>query len=252
MAGPSSPAIVVVGSGLAGFGVLRELRKLSPEAKLTLVTLEAGNFYSKPALSTALAKGKTADTLITSNAEKMAAQLKLDARAGREAEAIDRAGQALLTTGGPLILMLNACVALGATLLVAVTVPVLLTLLLEIVTSLRHGEIGLDIVAALVSIAAVVALLRFWQPARVWRFPDEPGYDLVGLTVDEALPQVDKFLDNAAISERREVRVIHGRGIGQRRAEMRRLFAAREDVAAFSDAPPERGGNGATVVLFKT
>jgi len=97
----ASPQIVVVGSGLAGFGVLRELRKLAPEAKLTMVTLEDGHFYSKPALSTALAKGKTAATLVTSNAEKMIAQLKLDARIGREAEAIDRSGKALCTTGGP-------------------------------------------------------------------------------------------------------------------------------------------------------
>lgn len=96
-----APAIVVVGSGLAGFGVLRELRRLSPDAKLTMVTLEDGHFYSKPALSTALAKGKSADSLITSNGQKMAAQLKLDARIGREAEAIDRAGKMLLTTGGP-------------------------------------------------------------------------------------------------------------------------------------------------------
>ncbi|MEJ6011118.1 FAD-dependent oxidoreductase [Novosphingobium aquae] len=101
MAGGSPPSIVVVGSGLAGFGVLRELRRLSPDAKLTLVTMEDGHFYSKPALSTALAKEKTADTLITSNAGKMALQLKLDARTGRQAEAIDRAGKALLTTGGP-------------------------------------------------------------------------------------------------------------------------------------------------------
>ncbi len=101
MASTVPPSIVVVGSGLAGFGVLRELRKLSPDAKLTMVTLEDGHFYSKPALSTALAKGKTADTLVTSNAEKMTAQLKLDARIGRQAEAIDPAGKALLTTGGP-------------------------------------------------------------------------------------------------------------------------------------------------------
>lgn len=93
----------MVGSGLAGFGVLRELRKLSPEARLTMVTLEDGHFYSKPALSTALAKGKTAETLVTSNAEKMIAQLKLDARIGREAEAIDRTGKALCTTGGPIL-----------------------------------------------------------------------------------------------------------------------------------------------------
>ncbi|MBB35951.1 MAG: pyridine nucleotide-disulfide oxidoreductase [Hirschia sp.] len=101
MADTSPPSIVVVGSGLAGFGVLRELRRRSPEAKLTLVTLEDGHFYSKPALSTAFAKGKTAETLVTSDARKIATQLKLDVRVGREAEAIDRTGKALLTTGGP-------------------------------------------------------------------------------------------------------------------------------------------------------
>ncbi len=98
----ATSTVVVVGSGLAGFGVLRELRRLSPEARLVMVTLEDGHFYSKPALSTALAKGKTSETLVTTPAEKMIANLKLDARIGREAEAIDRAGKALLTTGGPI------------------------------------------------------------------------------------------------------------------------------------------------------
>ncbi len=99
----SAPAhVVVVGSGLAGYGVLRELRRLSPEARLTLVTLDDGHFYSKPALSTALSKGKAADTLVTTSGEKMAAQLRLDLRSGRAAEAIDAQGQVLLTTGGPI------------------------------------------------------------------------------------------------------------------------------------------------------
>ncbi|MDB5738393.1 MAG: pyridine nucleotide-disulfide oxidoreductase [Sphingomonas bacterium] len=94
--------VVVVGSGLAGYGILRELRKLAPDAKLTLITGDDGHFYSKPALSTALAKGKHADTLVTMPAEKMKAQLKLDLRAGRAVEAIDAEGRVLLTTGGPL------------------------------------------------------------------------------------------------------------------------------------------------------
>src|SRR3546814_5826406 len=65
-------------------------------------TRDDGHFYSKPALSTALAKGKVADTLVTTPAAKMVAQLRLDLRAGREAEAIDAAGKVLLTTGGPI------------------------------------------------------------------------------------------------------------------------------------------------------
>src|SRR3546814_4971667 len=100
MAETVSPHIVVVGSGLAGYGVLRELRKLAPDARLKLVTRDDGHFYSKPALSTALAKGKVADKLVTTPAAKMVAQLRIDLRAGREAEAIDAAGKVLLTTGG--------------------------------------------------------------------------------------------------------------------------------------------------------
>lgn len=108
-----SPHIVVIGSGLAGYGVLRELRKLAPDARLTLVTQDDGHFYSKPALSTALAKGKVADTLVTTAAEKMAAQLKLNLRAGRVVEAIDRQDKAVLTTGGP-IFYDRLVLALGA------------------------------------------------------------------------------------------------------------------------------------------
>jgi len=36
-----------------------------------------------------------------------------------------------------------------------------------------------------------------------------------------------------------------------RRAEVRRLLAARSDVAGFFDAPPERGGTGATIVVLR-
>jgi len=74
----ASPApIVVVGSGLAGYGVLRELRRLDPAVPLVLVSADAGHFYSKPGLSTALAKRKSAPELVTSRAEAMASQLKL-------------------------------------------------------------------------------------------------------------------------------------------------------------------------------
>jgi rubredoxin-NAD+ reductase len=105
--------IAVVGSGLAGYGVLRELRKLDPRAELVLITLDDGHFYSKPALSTALAKGKHAGSLITTPGEKMAAQLRLDLRPGRELEAIHLEGRALLTTGGP-VFYDKAVLALGA------------------------------------------------------------------------------------------------------------------------------------------
>ena len=47
----------VVGTGLAGHTLARELRKLRPEVEITLVTRDAGDFYSKPALSNAVSAG---------------------------------------------------------------------------------------------------------------------------------------------------------------------------------------------------
>jgi DNA-nicking Smr family endonuclease len=63
---------------------------------------------------------------------------------------------------------------------------------------------------------------------------------------------VEEYLRLAREAGFREVRLIHGRGIGVRRAEVRRLLSGREDVADFFDAPPERGGSGATVVLLRS
>jgi DNA-nicking Smr family endonuclease len=61
---------------------------------------------------------------------------------------------------------------------------------------------------------------------------------------------VGEYLREARRLGWREVRLIHGKGVGVRRAEVRRLLAAREDVADCFDAPPERGGSGATVVIL--
>jgi rubredoxin-NAD+ reductase len=67
--------IVIIGTGLAGYQLAREFRKLDPDAPLTIVTVDDGKYYSKPLLSTALTSGKTAETLPTSTAEIMALQL---------------------------------------------------------------------------------------------------------------------------------------------------------------------------------
>lgn len=100
--GTQPARITVVGSGLAGYGVLRELRRLAPDAALTLITADDGHFYSKPAISTAFAKGKVPEALVTTPAAKNAAQLNLDLRARCCVEAIDPVRQVLTTTAGSL------------------------------------------------------------------------------------------------------------------------------------------------------
>ena len=71
---PDSSTIVVIGSGLAGYTLIREIRKLDKTVAITLITREPGYFYSKPMLSTALASKKEASQLITTASEGMASQ----------------------------------------------------------------------------------------------------------------------------------------------------------------------------------
>jgi DNA-nicking Smr family endonuclease len=60
------------------------------------------------------------------------------------------------------------------------------------------------------------------------------------------------YLEECARRGLREVRVIHGRGTGTQRAVVRRLLATHPDVVDFADAPPDRGGWGATVAYLRT
>ena len=96
----SQSGIVIIGSGLAGFTVIRELRKLDKTVPITLVTREPGYFYSKPMLSTALASKKSAEQLVSTNAEGMAAQLEITILGETDVSAIDAATQTIETSKG--------------------------------------------------------------------------------------------------------------------------------------------------------
>jgi len=51
--------VVIVGSGLAGWTVARELRKLDAAVPIVMVTASPGHFYAKPTLSNALALARS-------------------------------------------------------------------------------------------------------------------------------------------------------------------------------------------------
>ena len=97
---PSSSGIVIIGSGLAGYTVIRELRKLDKTIPITLVSKEPGYFYSKPMLSTALASNKSAEQLVSTNAEGMATQLEMTILSETDVTAIDTAAQTIATSKG--------------------------------------------------------------------------------------------------------------------------------------------------------
>ncbi len=79
-----------------------------------------------------------------------------------------------------------------------------------------------------------------------------PGeINLVGLRVEEALPRVDKLLDDAALSDRREIRVIHGFGSGRLRKAVADLLEGHPHVATFRAGGAGEGGGGVTIVELK-
>lgn len=81
--------------------------------------------------------------------------------------------------------------------------------------------------------------------------PIEDSFDLHSFRPEDLASVLEEYLREARAAGLAEVRIIHGKGIGVRRAEVRRLLGERGDVSSFFDAPPERGGSGATIALLK-
>jgi rubredoxin---NAD+ reductase len=79
--GSRGDPVVIVGTGLAGYTVAREWRKLDADTPLVMISRDDGSFYSKPALSNALAQRKTPEQLAMSDARTMAEQLRATIRA---------------------------------------------------------------------------------------------------------------------------------------------------------------------------
>jgi dsDNA-specific endonuclease/ATPase MutS2 len=62
---------------------------------------------------------------------------------------------------------------------------------------------------------------------------------------------VEEYLNEAARAGLRSVRIIHGKGIGVQREMVRSILARTSFVLDWTDAPPEAGGLGATIVRLK-
>ena len=79
---------------------------------------------------------------------------------------------------------------------------------------------------------------------------DEARHEInvIGLTVDEALPMVDKFIDTALLANLETVTVIHGSGSGRLRDGIQSYLKVHKAVTGFEHGDPLRGGLGVTVV----
>lgn len=89
--------VVIIGSGLSGYSLARELRKRDSNLPLLMITSDDGASYSKPMLSTGFTKGKSAGELAQADAGAMAEQLNMAIRTNTLVTGIDsRAHEVLI------------------------------------------------------------------------------------------------------------------------------------------------------------
>ncbi len=110
----SRKPIVIIGSGLAGYSVIREFRKFDVEAPVLILSADHGGFYTKPMLSNALATGKTPASLLNSSAEHMADQMKAIIRPYSRVISIDPSNKNLVLQDGEKLNYDQLVLALGA------------------------------------------------------------------------------------------------------------------------------------------
>ena len=75
--------------------------------------------------------------------------------------------------------------------------------------------------------------------------------NVIGMTVDQAIDRVTKFLDDTLVTDIHEVRIVHGHGTGQLRKGLHQFLKGHPLVIKYSPAPDNQGGGGATIVELK-
>jgi hypothetical protein len=76
-------------------------------------------------------------------------------------------------------------------------------------------------------------------------------FDLHTIPPREVRAVVEEYLREARRAGFRQVRIIHGKGVGVQRETVRNVLARTAFVERFTDAPPEAGGWGATVATLR-
>jgi rubredoxin-NAD+ reductase len=106
-------SIVILGTGLAGYTLARELRKLDSSTPLHLISRDDGSFYSKPVLSNALAQQKAPGQIALNGAADMERQLAATLSPHVSVSAIDGAAHHL-TIGDQTVTYSKLVLAVGA------------------------------------------------------------------------------------------------------------------------------------------
>ena len=82
-------------------------------------------------------------------------------------------------------------------------------------------------------------------------FSVSPEVNLIGMTTDEAVPTMEKYLDDAYLAHLPSVRVVHGRGTGALKTACHKRLKQLKYVKDFRLGEFGEGGTGVTIVTFK-
>ncbi len=75
--------------------------------------------------------------------------------------------------------------------------------------------------------------------------------NVIGMTVDQAIDRVSRFLDDTLVTDIHEIRIVHGHGTGQLRKGLQAYLKTHPQVQKHYPAPENQGGGGATIVELK-
>jgi rubredoxin-NAD+ reductase len=92
--------VVIIGSGLAGHSLARELRKLDADVSITLVCADTGEIYAKPTLSVAFAQAKLPDAIPHMRADAFSRQFGVTMKTQTRVRAIDTEARCVSTDAG--------------------------------------------------------------------------------------------------------------------------------------------------------
>ena len=106
--------VIIVGAGMAAYGVAREFRKLDKTTALLIVASDQAGSYAKPMLSNALAMGKDAAQLLSHSAAQMAATLDATIVGGVDITTIDTAARTIGSADERSFAYRDLVLALGA------------------------------------------------------------------------------------------------------------------------------------------
>ncbi len=134
--------------------------------------------------------------------------------------------------------------------------------LMNIVKPLNQAEVWLERVKVKAPLSEIIPVVGIEKegpreaietPSLMKRAGQDPLSELnvIGLTVEEAIPKVDKFMDQALLHGLERVQIIHGLGSGRLRNAIGQYLRMHRGVKSFSPGEMKKGGYGVTIVELK-